>query len=214
MADKDAEALKALLPVVGISTVVVVAIGLLGRAFTERRVYAQDGQYLVSVRGPGQWNDIRDFVQPDKLGVVALYSDVGPDVWGCLDLVCRNISYRQDIGEFWQFPSETIWKGAGDCEDTSILLTSLLRNFTNAHVALGSFQGYGHAWSQIDGQILETTFTSARAVPDPAQYCPYIYFNDTEVIELWPGALGEVFELGRDEATKLALMARVLEAIA
>lgn len=209
MTDKeDAEVLKALLVPVGIGTAVIVVGTLLVRVFAlGRRVY-QDGQYLVSVRGPGQWNDIRDFVQPDKLGVVALYSDVGPDVWGCLDLVCRNISYRRDIGEFWQFPSETIWKGEGDCEDTSILLTSLLRNFTNAHVALGGFQGYGHAWSQIDGQILETTFTSARAVPDPAIYEPMVLFNDAEVFELYPDALADVFRLRRDEATKLSLMAR------
>ncbi|GAI67445.1 unnamed protein product, partial [marine sediment metagenome] len=59
-------------------------------------------------------------------------------------------------------------------------------------------------------QILETTYTSARPVPDPQEYCPYVCFNDQEVLELWPGALGEVFELARDEELKLSLMAKAV----
>ena len=93
-----------------------------------------------------------------------------------------------------------------------IVPCSLLRNFANAHVALGSFQGYGHAWCQLDGQILETTYTSARPVPDPQDYQMLVAFNDYEVCESYPGALEEVFRLSRDETTKLNLMARVLEA--
>ncbi|GAI32471.1 unnamed protein product, partial [marine sediment metagenome] len=58
-----------------------------------------------------------------------------------------------------------------------------------------------------EGEILESTFTSARRVSDPGSYCPYCLFNDEEVLELWPGALGEVFELGRNESLKLQLMA-------
>jgi len=213
-ADKEeAELLKGILPVVGIGTVIVVAIGLLGRVVTERRVYAQDGQYLVSVRYPGQLHELREFIQPDNPDVVAVYSRIGPDAWNLYNFVCQNISYRRDVGEFWLFPSETLG-GYGDCEDTSILLASLLRNFTDAHVALGGFQGYGHAWCDLNGQILETTYTSARPVPDPQDYCPYVYFNDMELTELWPGALGEVFELGRDEAAKLNLIVKALEAVA
>ncbi len=60
------------------------------------------------------------------------------------------------------------------------------------------------------GQIYETTYTRARPVPDPQNYCPYLYFNDQVVIELWPGALSEVFDLGRDEAAKLNLIAEAV----
>lgn len=174
-----------------------------------QRVYYQDGRYLVSVRYPGQWHDLRDFVQPSNTDVLAIFSQYGPDYWALFDFVCRNVDYRRDIGEFWLTPSETL-KGYADCEDTSILLTSLLRNFTNAHVALGSFQGYGHAWCQLNGEILETTYTRARPVSDPQDYCPYVCFNDQEVVELWPDALTEVFDLSRDEATKLNLIAQAL----
>ena len=98
-ADKEeAELIKGLLPIVGIGTVIVVAIGLLGRVVTERRVYAQDGQYLVSVRYPGQLNDIREFVQPDNPDVVAVYSQYGPDPWALYDFVCRHVDYRRDWG--------------------------------------------------------------------------------------------------------------------
>ncbi len=178
--------------------------GLLGQ-----RVYYQDEEYLVAVRYPGQRYDLTGFTQPDAPRVLAIYSQLGADSWALYDFVCRNISYRSDTGEFWFFPSETL-KGYGDCEDTSILLTSLLRNFTDAHVALGSFQGYGHAWVVKDGQIYETTYTRARVVTDPQDYYAHVLFNEREVVELWPGALGEIFSLRRDEATKLNLMARAV----
>lgn len=170
-----------------------------------QRAYSQDGKYLVSVRFPGEWSDLRDFIQPSDPEVASIYRGIGPDYWALYDFVCRNVDYRTDFGEFWQLPGETL-RGAGDCEDTSILLTSLLRNFTNAHVALGVYQGYGHAWCLSNGQLLETTYTFARPVPDAEDYCPYAYFNEQEVVELWPGALQEVFELRRDEISKLQLI--------
>ncbi len=174
------------------------------------RVYRENGHYLVAVRSPGQWHNLQDFVQPLNPDILAVYSQIGSNPWALYDFVCRNIDYRRDVGEFWLTPSETL-KGHGDCEDTSILLTSLLRNFTNAYVALGSLGGYGHAWCELNGQILETTYTRARPVPDPGAYEPMVLFNDAEALELYPGALGKVFELGRDEDTKLNLMAEANE---
>ena len=54
---------------------------------------------------------------------------------------------------------------------------------------------------------METTYTSARPVPNPLSYKLMAIFNDAEVLELYPGALGEVFELRRDEQAKLNLLA-------
>ncbi len=175
-----------------------------------QRAYYLDGQYLVSVRYPGQWHDIREFIQPSNPDVLAVYSQFGPDPWSLYDFVCRNIDYRRDVGEFWQVPSETLASKLGDCEDTSLVLCSLLRNAINAHVALGIFQGYGHAWVELNGQILETTYTSARPVPDPEDYCTYVIFNDQEMIELWPDALEDIFSLRRSEVTKLNLIAEAI----
>lgn len=176
---------------------------------SRQKVYYQDGQYLVNVRD-GQWYDLREFIQPSDPDILAVCHEISPDAWHCLDFVCRHVAYKSEVREHWQFPAETLAREQGDCEDTSILLTSLLRNFTNAYVALGSFQGFGHAWCQLNGEILETTYTSARSVPDPEDYCLYGLFSDREVIELWPGALGEVFELGRNEGVKLNLIGEAL----
>lgn len=192
----------------GASCFAIIGLVAIQRLGIGIRVRYADGRYLVAVRHLGEWHDIREFVQPNNPDVIAVYSQIGPDVWSCLDWVCRNISYTPDIGEFWQFPSETLAIRQDDCEEHAILLVSMLRRFTNAHVVLGSIQGWGHAWgASEEGEILEATYTEARAVPDPENYCPYVLFNDQEVIEMWPGALREVFELRRSEAAKLNFMA-------
>lgn len=211
------QAFEHIIPVVGTSLAAVsLAMGLIALGDSSplaQRVYGEDGRYRVSVRYLGRWYDLQDFVQPDDPGVVAAYSRIGPDVWGCLDFVCQSISYRRDVGEFWSFPAETLKRTTGDCEDSSILLASLLRNFTNAYVAIGNLQGFGHAWVvNGEGEVLEATYTKARRVPNPGDYCTYGLFNDQEVLELWPGALDEVFKLDRDEKLKLELMAKTLEA--
>ncbi len=179
-----------------------------------QRVYLQDGQFLVNVRY-GDWHDLREFVQPGNPDILAIYSQIGPDYWALYDFVCRNIDYRRDVGEFWRTPSETL-KGAGDCEDSAILLTSLIRagGSPNCYVALGSLGGYGHAWCEHNGQVMETTYTSARPVPDPDDYQRLVAFNNCEVIESYPGALKDVFSIGRNEPVKLTLMAQALESVA
>ena len=207
---EELKLITGMLPAIGIGTAIVVGIGLLGRAFTERRVYAQeDDRYLVSVRYPGQRHDLREFVQPDNPDVLAVYSQYGPDPWALYDFVCKSVSYRLDFGEFWMTPSETL-RGYGDCEDSSILLTSLIRagGAPDCYVALGSLGGYGHAWVLNNNEILETTYSSAQFVPNIAAYESMALFNDAEVLELYPGALDDVFSLRRDEVTKLNLMAR------
>lgn len=175
------------------------------------RVHYQDGQYLLEVRQPGEWHEIREFVRPLDPAVQRLYSEVGPDPWALLDWVNRNIAYRSDNGEWWFWPMETLARHSGDCDDSALLLASLLRNFTNAHVVVGTYRDYGHAWVQIDGQALETTYTAARPVADPQNYRAYAMFNDQEVVELWPGALSEIFDLAHEETIKLNLMAEASE---
>ncbi|MBA7645855.1 hypothetical protein ES703_53614 [subsurface metagenome] len=167
-----------------------------------QRVYLQDGQCLVNVRYGG-WHDLREFVQPSNPDVLAVYSQYGPDYWSLYDFVCHEIDYRRDIGEFWRTPSETL-RGFGDCEDSAILLTSLIRagGAPNCYVALGSLEGLGHAWCEHNGRVLETTFTSARPIQNPEVYRPLVLFNDENVLELQPNGLAEVFQLGRDEELK------------
>ena len=173
--------------------------------------YHKNGNYFVLVRYPGEWHEVRDFIMPSAPGVQRIYSRVGANIWDLFDFVARNFSYRRDIGEFWQFPEETIATKQGDCEDTSILLTSLLRNFSNAYTVLGSYKNLAHAWvASHDGTILESTYTQARIVPDREEYRPYFLFNEEVAIELWPGALDQVFAINKSEGVKLSFMAQAL----
>jgi len=198
---EDTQAIRGILPLMGIGTAAVVLFSILARTFVlGRHVSYQNGEYLISVRFPGEWHDIREFVQPSNPDVLAIYSQIGPDAWKLFDFVCRCVTYRLDTGEFWFTPSETLAQGRADCEDTSLLLCSLLRNFTDAKVALGDYCGFGHAWCWHNGQILETTYTRAGIAPDPENYTTFVLFDDREVIELWPGALNEIFAARRGVA--------------
>jgi len=199
---------------VGTLSVVLATMALSRADSLGRRAYHLDGQYLVSVRYPGQWHDIREFIQPNNPDVMAIYSQYGPDPWILYNFVCRNIDYRRDVAEFWQTPSETL-RGYGDCEDSANLLTSLLRcGGINAYTVLGGYQGYGHAWTAQNSFMYETTYTSARPITDPEDYRGYAHFNNEQVVELWPGALGELLELRRNEAAKLNLMAEAINGFA
>lgn len=167
-------------------------------------------------------------------------------VWHCWDWVCRNIKYpplpqatadyhkeeafirrllpwggfvpvkRSTKWDFWQFPWETLDHEIGDCEDTSILLCSILRNVLTAdqvYVAVGNFAGYGHAWVTLtrDGAkyVLEATLNGAFAgspyqVLEVHPYKPLLYFNDAQAFEAYPGAWEE--PAARHEPTKLCLI--------
>jgi len=175
------------------------------------KVHYEDSQLLVEVRNPGEWHEIREFVNPHDAEVQRIYYDVGPDAWALLDWVCHNVSYNPDNGEWWSFPGETVRKALGDCDDSASLTCSLIRNFTQCYEVLGTYRGFGHAWDQLDSEILESTYAYAHPVPDPQNYRPFVMFNDQEVIEMWPGALSQLFALGRhNERLKLNLMANAL----
>lgn len=131
---------------------------------------------------------------------------------GLWDWVCKNVSYRADNGEFWYFPDEVIGQRHGDCDDSTLLLVSMLRHFYSpdrVYAVVGTYRGLGHAWVELDREILETTYTYAHAVPDPQNYHAYAKFNDVEVAELWPRAMTQLFQLARNACQKLTLMAEV-----
>jgi len=172
-----------------------------GAKASRERVIRQNGEYLVAARGSGEYINIREFIQPFNPTVVAVAQQIGPDVNGMLDWVCRNIDYLREAVEFWSYPGETLARGAGDCEDTAILLTSMLRNFYSADMVscvIGEYSGYGHAWCQFDQDVLETTLNRAGFV-DKRNYIPHVAFNDLVAVELWPGALQEVFSLKKNQ---------------
>lgn len=77
--------------------------------------------------------------------------------------VAANIEYRDDdethgTSEHWQLPRETLSIGTGDCEDFSILLTTLYRakgwDENEAFVVVGEKDGERHAWVKLDVDIV------------------------------------------------------------
>jgi len=99
--------------------------------------------------------------------------------------------------DFFQMPSETLAEGAGDCEDSSLLLTSILRNRLSSEevfVTIGMWQGFGHAWVTVvrNGKhyIVETTRAPTKPLKlEGPPYVPYIRFNDVMFQEIRPGLL-------------------------
>jgi hypothetical protein len=91
-------------------------------------------------------------------------------------------------GDFWQFPTETLYRMAGDCEDLSFLVASALSaddiGRQRTSVVLGNIsvdgKAYPHAWVQIaldDGNfmILDHDFDADQ--PIEVDYAASLVFN-------------------------------------
>jgi hypothetical protein len=99
----------------------------------------------------------------------------------------RRPGLRYETTEYWAYPSETLVTRMGDCDDKSILLTSLLRRKFPAHAVhstVGKLGTTWHMWTTVTdkGQVLifETTrWQTPRKESTP--YVPYFRFNDTDV---------------------------------
>lgn len=118
------------------------------------------------------------------------------------------LAVREQAHEFFQFPSETLEVGYGDCADTTILLCSLARlslEASRVFVATGWRVGprgeaAGHAWlvADIGGfRVVETT-EPPSPFPWPLEeeapgYEAQFYFNDQE-IRASPNALESMCE--------------------
>ena len=102
--------------------------------------------------GIGQ--DCQNFITPDEPEISARVQEIKVEyaeneLWRNYGLmfqwIMRNIKYSADspipllpetmngtlewANDFWRFPVETIRDGAGDCEDTAVLLASMLLNY-------------------------------------------------------------------------------------
>jgi len=140
---------------------------------------------------------IKDFVRPQD--VVDLYQSYrGPDevstTLNLYQLVCHEITYQKDpLPEYWRFPLETWNLRAGDCEDSSYLLTSLLENAFPSYAVIGLFDGvWSHCWVVVRfrgyNYILESTLDELPANPWVTEqelagvYDPYLYFNSHSIL--------------------------------
>ena len=95
---------------------------------------------------------------------------------------------RYEVHDYWNLPSETIRDRIGDCDDKSILLTSLLRrrySSSEVYCTVGRVAGYGHMWVSLrtdKGWVAYETTKVQPAVYETGLYEPSFRFNDLSVI--------------------------------
>ena len=98
---------------------------------------------------------VRFYITPNDPIVQSQLNTIGKDVNTLYGWVGDNIHYVYDsdaygVGDYWQFPYETVNLKTGDCEDQAFLLCSLIRasatSADSVFVALGEVDGGGHAW--------------------------------------------------------------------
>lgn len=119
----------------------------------------------------------------------------------CLSIFCSIVSSfvparTYSTVDYWSFPAETLRDRIGDCEDSTFVLTSLLRRAypdLPVYATVGYFENYGHVWTAIregnDWAILDSTLQKLPAViPKESwdgpnhNYRPIFRFNEKEII--------------------------------
>lgn len=145
----------------------------------------------ANVRHDGKFHSIKQLVHPDdpevrEIARVLVQAD--DFVGACQDFVDSFTTYKQEIGDYWELPSETLRRQAADCDGKAILLCSILRNYIPAeevYCAFGTWRQNGreegHMWVVMDSggeedRIVESTASSRR--PVKGKYNLQAIFND------------------------------------
>ena len=145
-------------------------------------------EILANVRNDGKYYLIRSLIQvddPDVREIARVLVQADNFIEAAHEFVNSFTSYRREIGDFWALPTEMLGARAGDCDDSSILLCSLLRNYIppeKVFVGFGVWEGEGHAWviAQDEGgedMVLESTAHPSKSLR--GKYVLDAMFNDT-----------------------------------
>ncbi len=140
--------------------------------------------YISGKRGSYSRLYLSEFITPQNLMVRETASFIqdktGDELIRAAYDIIAPVRYQDDdrvwnCADWWQLPHETLNRQAGDCEDTSFLLTSLLiatglsRDKVRCAIGVVTLNGiqYGHAWVEVkrtDDQWwwLETTWDEWR----------------------------------------------------
>jgi len=88
-------------------------------------------------------------------GMVGIASEPDASALLAVQFVANYITYAPDlttwsVADYWIDPRATLYYATGDCEDGAFLLASILLNLgvshTKVRVAIGTYNGVGHAW--------------------------------------------------------------------
>ena len=154
-------------------------------------IFSQYKDILAKVRGDGKYHSVLKLVQPDDPDVrdIARALVEAPNfISAAQEFVHTFTSYAGEQGDYWAIPAEMLASRHGDCDDSSILLCSILRNFIPADQVYCAFgiwneggRPEGHMWVITGGtngedQIIESTASYRR--PNKGSYVIYGIFND------------------------------------
>lgn len=186
----------------------------------------QDSLPIVVRRRFGRQRlDIREFIRPDSLMVRELVAQLPPDPdahylwvvrniaypWGDPDVLDRHLFCRfvtpdgswqvcHESDDMWAYPAEVLADRIGDCDDTSILLVSMLRHLfgpDQVFATVGYWNGEGHVWVVLAApqgwRLYETTLRGLSG-PAPVEwetppYEPLCRFNDVHAVWVRPAPL-------------------------
>ncbi|MFH1485761.1 MAG: hypothetical protein ABIH46_06800, partial [Chloroflexota bacterium] len=145
----------------------------------------------AKVRNDGRRYSVRSLVQPQSplVGPVAEVLHQANDfIVAAWDFVHQFTTYKREVGEFWALPDEMLEARKGDCDDSSILLCSILRCYLPAdavYCAVGTWQNgrsaEGHMWVVMEGDDGEDRTLESTASPEVQLHGSYdilTLFND------------------------------------
>jgi len=143
----------------------------------------------ADVRQDGDYHSIRKLVQPGEEEVreiarVLVQADDFPSA--VQDFVSSFTVYRDEVGDYWELPAETLADRAADCDGLAILTCSILRNYIAAEdvfCAVGEWEGEGHMWVVLseNGEVRIIEATAASKTPITGKYEVAAIFNDSYV---------------------------------
>lgn len=141
----------------------------------------------ADVRYSNKHEAIKNLVQPNDPEVRDLARVLVADadfVAASQAFVHSFTKYRTEIGDYWRMPAEMLDSREGDCDDSAILLCSILRNYIPADkvfCAVGLWNGDGHMWVVTDSGSGRDRIVESTASPDATirgNYKIEAIFND------------------------------------
>lgn len=121
-----------------------------------------------------------------------------------LRFVQDSIDYRYDTvnygtDEFWTSPMETLYKGTGDCEDTSILFCSIAS-------AMGKYSALVAFQTETSGHMGAAIVVPSEAVPDGASFdydgMHFVFCETTADDILMIGLISETYKTLMESSEK------------